>query len=101
MFLFDEQGWHPFIPLSRIDIEANPELLARHRNNFSIEHNGDDIGDDDDDGENGDIPPWCHGRDGSNQVSQAQFFNYHFQCGNAFSPLQYGGRLLQEIIIDA
>ena len=36
IFLFDEQGWHPFIPLSHIDIEANPDLLARRRNNLDV-----------------------------------------------------------------
>ena len=37
MFLFGEQGWHAFIPLSRIDIEANPKLLAWRRNNLDVD----------------------------------------------------------------
>jgi hypothetical protein len=106
MFLYGEQGWHAYIPLSRIDIEANPELLARRRNNLDadrddneIDDGDDDDGDDDDGDDEGGEPR--HGRGGSTRVSQAQFYNYHFQRRAEFSPLQYGGRLSQEIIIDA
>jgi len=38
MLLYGEQGWHAYIPLSLIDIEANPELLARRRNNLDADH---------------------------------------------------------------
>lgn len=72
MFLYGEQGWHAYIPLSRIDIEANPELLAWRRNNLDadLDDNEFDDGDDDGDGE-----PRC-GKGGSRRVSQAQFYNY-------------------------
>ena len=91
MFLYGEQGWHPYIPLSRIDIEANPELLARRRNNLDADRDDNEF---DDGNEDGDGEP-RRGRGGSNRVSQAQFYNYHFQRRAEFSPLQYGGRLSQ------
>lgn len=93
IFLFGEQGWHPYIPLSRADLQANPNLSARRRNHLAADF--DQLDDNDDDG--GDQ----RGRGGSTRVSQAEFFAYHFQDRNEFSPLLYGGRLYQEVCVDA
>src|SRR5205814_6545356 len=48
MFLFGEQGWHAFIPLSRIDIKTNPELLTWHHNNLDVNRDDDEFCNDDD-----------------------------------------------------
>lgn len=94
MFLRGEQGWHPQIPLSRVDIENNPNLLAQRQNHLAPDN--DLIND------NGNIEEAPQrGRGGSVRVSQAQFYNYHFQFRPQFSPLMHAGRLLQEMIIDA
>src|SRR5436190_14449952 len=72
IFLFSEQGWHPYIPLSRANLQANPNLLARRRNHLAadlIQDNGDD--NDDDDGQQ------CRWG-GSTCVSQAEFFCISF-----------------------
>src|SRR5271168_3694652 len=74
MFLYGEQGWHAYIPLSRIDIETNPELLARRRNNLDADRGNNEIDDgnddsDDSDGDDDSGEP-RHGRGGSTRVSQ-------------------------------
>ena len=95
MFLYGEQGWHTSIPLAGVDIERNPELMAYRHANLAADVQVDE----ENEGENEGAPR--QGVAGSLRVSQAQFYNYHLQRRQDFSPLQWAGRLLQEMIIDA
>jgi hypothetical protein len=69
LFPYAEEGWHPKIPLSRIDLTNNVNLKAGRRTR--VEEEGDESDPDDD------APQ--HGRGGSTKVSQAQ---YAFQFQN-------------------
>ena len=100
ILLYGEQGWHTEIPLTWVDLQANPNLNVRRRDNFAPDNNDGEAQIDADNGnEEGDRIRW--GTGGSVRVSQAQFYNYHLQRRAGFSPMQWAGRLLQEMIIDA
>ena len=94
MFLYGEQGWHTSIPLANVDLARNPELMAYRQANLAPDVQVDE----ENEAENEDVR---RGVAGSLRVSQAQFYNYHLQRRQEFSPLQWAGRLLQEMIIDA
>lgn len=103
IFLYGEQGWHTSIPLAGVDLQRNPDLLAHRQAGFAVDADND--GDDDDsiqaDEEDDGGGQTCRGVAGSIRVSQAQFYNFHLQRRQNFSPMQWAGRLLQEMIIDA
>jgi len=96
IFLYGEQGWHQGIPLSRVNIQENPNLNARRRDNVAL-FDPDQLQMDVD----GDEEEIQRGTGGSIRVSQVQFYSYHLQSRAEFSPLLWAGRLLQEMIIDA
>ena len=76
-----------------VDLQANPNLTARRRDNFAPDnYDGEVQIDADNEDEEG-----AHvrrGTGGSVRVSQAQFYNYHLQRRAGFSPMQWVGRLL-------
>ena len=90
IFPHGEEGWHPLIPLTDINLMDNVNLHACRRTHINSES--------DDDVE--DAPR--HGRGGSTRVSQSQHYAYELQKrGGIFSPLLHAGRLCQEFCVDA
>src|SRR5436189_5052171 len=75
ILFYGEQGWHTGIPLSRIEIQANPNLNAHRRDNIApLAPDNEDEPQVDLDGDEDEIQ---RGVGGSIRVSQAQFCNYH------------------------
>ena len=88
--------------MATVDLQRNPELIAHRRANFALDVDDEpediqaDENEEDNDGVEG-----RRGVGGSLRVPQAGFYNYHLQRRQEFSPLQWAGRLLQKMIIDA
>ena len=94
VFISGEQGWHTSIPLTDTTWDENGNLLAQ-RQSYNGEDNG-ALGERDEDGN-----ALRHRQGGSKRVLQAQYYAFHLQVRDTFSPLLYSGRLLQEFCVDA
>ena len=92
IFPHGEEGWHPLIPLTDINLVDNANLHARRRTHINSEPESDnDV----------QVAP-RHGRGGSVRVSQSQYYAFQLQNrDDMFSPLLHAGRLCQEYCVDA
>ena len=94
IFPHDEEEWHPFIPLTGINLTDNAHLHACRRTRVNSESENDNDNDMQD--------TTRHGRGGSKRVSQSQYYAFQLQKRNGiFSPLLHAGRLCQEYCVDA
>jgi hypothetical protein len=94
IFPHGEEGWHPLIPLTGINLTDNANLHARRRTRVNSEPENDNDNDMQD--------ATRHGRGGSKRVSQSQYYAFQLQKRNGiFSPLLHAGRLCQEYCVDA
>ena len=92
IFPHGEEGWHPLIPLTDINLADNVNLHARRRTHINS--------DSENDNDMQDAPR--HGRGGSKRVSQSQYYAFQLEKrDDIFSPLLHAGRLCQEYCVDA